>query len=231
MLLLFFTALTLVSVSCKENEKDEPGIPSDNTSPIVSGSNTSLITAFFKAGGNITPSFALYPDGTCQTFATGTSTRDDSGTWVYDQESKVLVLLMKSSGNHTYTVKALTESTLTAEWSSVQYGNFTSTWERYAMGLVGQIDKSLLPGDYDYMYGTKDINYLNIYEDGKCFFRDSNYDYNGTWSYDETKCTLSLKGSDTYKLPYHYKSPTFKIKTLSERILTTEDAVFERLIK
>ncbi len=51
------------------------------------------------------------------------------GTWIYDEHSRILVLM--GSNTHTYTIKALTKVSLTAEWSSVKYGNFTATWTRF----------------------------------------------------------------------------------------------------
>lgn len=129
-MLLLITTFSLTLASCGKD--DEPSQPNggSNQSTIVNGIDVSLLPGHYYFSGNIAPHFDLYEDGTCRTWSTGLSTRDDEGTWIYDKESRILVLMMNSSSNKTYSILSLTKVSLTAEWSSVKYGNYTSTWER-----------------------------------------------------------------------------------------------------
>lgn len=207
MLLLVATLCLLSFSSCSNEDKDEdPNEPELPTSTIINGIDLSLLPGHYEFGGNIAPSFTLYSDGSCETYSTGASTNNDTGRWTYDRESKILVLLMDGSSNHTYTVKSLSETSITAEWSSVKYGNFTSTWERVALP---EIDASLIPGYYGYIDGD-DPNTgarLQLGQDGKVSYGYISYSYiynrykyetyvQGTWTYDETRRILELKGSE-----------------------------------
>lgn len=193
MMLLLITTFSLALVSCGD-EKDEPEIPA---STIVNGVDISLLPGDYVFGGNIAPHFSLYEDGSCETYSTGASTSHDTGSWTYDTESKILVLRMDRGVNHTYTVKSLSENSITAEWSSVKYGNFTSSWNR--KDLAEMIDESLLPGKYTYSYSYSSQDILTLYKDGRAFsgHLDNNSDRytdygNGTWTYDATRRLLEV---------------------------------------
>ena len=131
--------------------------------------------------------------------------------------------------NHTYTVKSLSENSITAEWSSVKYGNFTSSWKRSV--LAEMIDISLLPGRYTYSYSYSSQDILVLYEDGRAFsghidvdnnkFRDSG---NGTWTYDATRRLLMVDVcSDKYGTQI---GDSIRVKSLTPTSLVGGDVFY-----
>lgn len=96
---------------------------SDSTPSIINGINSNLLPGHYEFSGNIRESFTLYKDGTCMY-------GNEEGIWQYNEQTNVLVINLTNGGASAYTIKLLTEETLTAEWSSVKYGIMTSSWKR-----------------------------------------------------------------------------------------------------
>lgn len=225
LLWLSLITFSLSVASCKDDSDDptDPNEPDLPASTIVNGIDLSLLPGHYEFSGNIAPHFTLYSDGSCETYSSGTSTSDDTGKWTYDREGKILVLLMDRGVNHTYTVKSLSESSITAEWSSVKYGNYTATWTRTTLP---EIDSSLLPGTYVYNIGTTYKYILSLKQDGTAAWtHQSNYygsyghftnDWtsNSTWEYDEMR-RLIITGIETKP----GESPRWRIKSLTSTTL------------
>ena len=243
---LLIAAFCMLSFSSCGDDNDEP---KHSTSTIVNGIDISLLPGYYYFSGNIAPSFSLFHDGTCETYSTGLSTVDDTGKWTYDKENKILLLMMDSSSNHTYTVKSLSDIAITMEWSSVKYGNYTSTWERTEIENYN-IDASLLPGRYEGEDGNGAPYFFIIYEglnnSGSCQLyayryefaksplgseADGKYDlsklYNGTWKYSKLTNTLKI---EVELLPEYQsswgstkrRSYEFKIKKIAKKNLEME---------
>lgn len=213
MLVLVATLCMLSFVSCGD-DKDEPELP---VSTIVNGIDTSLIPGYYKFDGNIAPSFKLYHDGSCKTYSYGTASGGD-GTWTYDKESKILVLIMDGCPNHTYLVKSLTDKSISLEWSSVQYGNFTASWERSEI----KVEEEFLVAYYKHGSSDKRIR-LYLYSDESCYYstyyRSNQY---GTWTYDKKSRKLSLHITEISdrECDYHY---SFTVRELNGNMLTLSD--------
>lgn len=242
---LLIATFCLLSFSSCGDDKDEPELP---TSTIVNGIDISLLPGYYYFSGNIAPSFSLFHDGTCETYSTGLSTVDDYGNWTYDKENKILLLMMNSSANHTYTVKSLSDVAITMEWSSVKYGNFTSSWERTEIEKY-DIDSTLLPGRYEIEDGNGNPYFFIIYEglnnSGSCqIFRYGfefatspigtdgentlKYLYDGTWEYSKLANTLKIRGEllEEYQSSWGSTkscSYEFKVNKISDKFLEMED--------
>lgn len=229
MLLLVATLPALTITSCGDDEKDEPELP---TPTIVNGIDLSLLPGYYAFDGNIAPGFSLYHDGTCETYSTGLSTTDEDGTWIYDKDAKILILQMRRGGSHTYTVKSLTETSITMEWSSVKYGNYTASWER--VEIAKDIDTELIPGRYESRSGNNYPSQFVIYpkyslsigSEGECevITYQSKEPCYGTYTFDKRfnklniHVTYTSAGNRTNSLYYD-----FTINSLSNKEITMEE--------
>ena len=128
---LLFSAIILLSMTFTSCSKDD-----EQFGIIGSSDNAEMIIGEWYFTGNIAPSLVLNADGSCAIYYGSSSIRNDgTGNWVYEKDSRTLVCIIYNSDgsvntSFTYSVKALTDQILTAEWSSVKYGTRTDTWIR-----------------------------------------------------------------------------------------------------
>ena len=103
---------------------------------IVNSDNAERIIGEWYVTGNLALALVLNAEGSCAIYYGSSAIRNDgTGNWVYEKDSRTLVCIIYNSDgsvntSFTYSVKALTDQILTAEWSSVKYGTRTDTWVR-----------------------------------------------------------------------------------------------------
>lgn len=125
MSLLFIIGTVICVVSCGSGE-DINNEANEENDVIVDGIDVSLLRGSYEFNGNIAPSFILYKDGTCEIMTpTAKGTITEAGEWSYQKQTRVLKV-----GTYIYTIQMLTTESLVAEWSSIEYEEFTSSWKR-----------------------------------------------------------------------------------------------------